>query len=234
MTPAGRKRAVRGKPGATRKVRPSNQARSQPKASAHKSPQPKSHVLGPCHCGKKGCPECDLTCSYVFSYGPRKGHVCRHYFESGRGLDFNRHKDMHGVREWFASEILRIITPEEASWFHNECRGKTKGFVCPNHEPNWDGTIGKGDCGATFTRRDALKRHLDRHTCFNTWVDELTKRGAIDMGRVVDQSEKLMQRLEPIIDSAFAKRKTGKPFTEEEEIVMKRLTKFEQEQEQDE
>lgn len=109
--------------------------------------------LGPCECKQPGCASCEMTCWYTFIRGPREGQVCRRLFESGRHLDLRRHKISHAVNEWQMLENGEI-TLEEARWYAVEHNCEHQGLICPN-----------GDCTTTFTRYDALRRHMERQTC---------------------------------------------------------------------
>lgn len=108
---------------------------------------------GPCDCRQPSCASCEMTCWYTFIRGPKKGQVCRRLFESGRHLDLRRHKISHAVNEWQMVENGEV-TLEEAWWYAVKYNCEHKGLICPN-----------GDCTTTFTRYDALRRHMERQTC---------------------------------------------------------------------
>lgn len=129
-------------------------ASSKPSSSkAAKCNRGEDYLEGPCSCQAQACPHCIMTCFYTFTHGNRKGEVCRRLFENGRHLDLKRHKATHAVQEWKWLEDGEI-SPEEASWHLVVFEGKEHGLICPN-----------GDCPTTFTRYDALKRHMERGTC---------------------------------------------------------------------
>ncbi|KAF8461757.1 hypothetical protein JB92DRAFT_3137063 [Gautieria morchelliformis] len=62
-------------------------------------------------------------------------------------------KATHARQEWQWLEE-GVISREEADWHFNVFGGKERGYICPN-----------GKCPTTFTRYDALKRHMDNGTC---------------------------------------------------------------------
>ncbi|KAF8499306.1 hypothetical protein JB92DRAFT_2982473, partial [Gautieria morchelliformis] len=94
-----------------------------------------------------------MTCFYSFAHGDRKGEICKRLFESGRHLDLKCHKATHTMQEWKWLEDC-VISREEARWHFEVFDGEEHGLICPN-----------GDCKTTFTRYDALKRHMEHGIC---------------------------------------------------------------------
>jgi len=140
------------------KRRPSTSSRSKPNRRPA-APKPakcsrrEEYPIGPCSCREEDCLHCAMTCFYTFVDGDLKGKVCQRIFPKNRYLDLKRHKAAHAIHEWKLLED-GDITPEVAHWHLVECEGKEHGLICPN-----------GDCPTTFTRYDALKRHMERGTC---------------------------------------------------------------------
>lgn len=149
--PAKRQRVSTG-PSSRRQTKTTRRP-AAPKSTKTKCNRGEDYQEGPCNCQADGCPHCLLTCFYTFVHGHRKGEVCRRLFESNRQMDLRRHKVTHAVQEWKWLEDGEI-SPEEARWHLVDFEGKEHGLICPN-----------GDCTTTFTRYDALKRHMERGTC---------------------------------------------------------------------
>ncbi|KAF8495606.1 hypothetical protein JB92DRAFT_3146913 [Gautieria morchelliformis] len=154
------------RPAAKRRAPASSSSRHPPKAprrpASPKPPKPSPSRRG--NRGKdypkcpharrvEGCPDCQRSCWYSFVYGDRKGEECRRLFQSGRESDLGRHKASHARQEWQWLEE-GVISRKEADWHFNVFGGKERGYICPN-----------GKCPTTFTRYDALKRHMDNGTC---------------------------------------------------------------------
>ncbi|KAF8590603.1 hypothetical protein K439DRAFT_1657352 [Ramaria rubella] len=137
---------------ARRRVSASSNRRAAVQAKT-KSNRGEDYQVGPCNCRDSKCGHCQMTCFYTFVHGPRTGEVCRRLFEINRHLDLKRHKATHAVQEWKWLQDGDIL-PKDAYWHFVVFEGKEHGLICPN-----------GHCTTTFTRYDALKRHMERGTC---------------------------------------------------------------------
>lgn len=194
--PARRTPQVRRKPhpGPRGAARPAIPARRRAAAAAPRRPAvpPKSksnrgedYQEGPCSCRDDRCTHCQMTCFYTFVHGSRKGDVCKRLFESGRHLDLRRHKATHAVQEWKWLQDGEI-TSELAHWHFVVFGGREHGLMCPN-----------GDCTTTFTRYDALKRHMERGTCQYTHIE--TPKDGLDnrqiKAQVIRESDEKYERV---------------------------------------
>jgi len=212
--------------------KPASKNRKKAKAAAVKKEKKKPVTLNHCECGE--CERCQWTCPYVFTYGPHKGDRCSIMFESHRDLDFNRHKEAHGVHEWFWCRVVGKLTEEEARWWSVEFKGRPKGFFCPNHKAGWEveKKIGSGDCLATFTRRDALIRHLKNHTCCPEFAPELRDEHdptMVDPKKAVMESHNRWKFIQPFITETLAAQAAGNSLTTAQDDMLKNLAKFEHE-----
>lgn len=112
---------------------------------------------GTCICRSENCEECKRTCFYEYHRGHRTGEVCMRIFPFERLADLDRHKLSHAAIEWFWFDFLNILTLEEVPWYaaHQDATG----FFCPNGEPVTSSNL-QNTCVASFTRSDALRRHM--------------------------------------------------------------------------
>ncbi|KIJ44080.1 hypothetical protein M422DRAFT_252572 [Sphaerobolus stellatus SS14] len=209
--------------------KPAAKAR-KPAGKPKDAPKRKTVVPSTCECRR--CEMCRWTCRCQLKYGPREGQLCNTYFASHRELDFKRHQEAHAVHEWFWCRVMGKLTLEQADWYSQKYKCQPMGLFCPNHAAGWDKTIGDGDCLATFTRRDALIRHLKNHTCHKEWACELTdpaNPSKLDAKKVVEESRKRWEFIEPLVKETVAAQAAGKTLTPQQAAMMKSLAKFEHE-----
>ena len=194
-----RQRDIAGPSSHRRSIKPPRRttapkARSKPTSKTtprSKCNRGEDYVEGPCDCRGVDCTHCQMTCFYTFAYGERKGQVCRRLFEAGRHLDLKRHKAAHAVQEWKWLED-GTISPQEAHWHLVVFGGREHGLMCPN-----------GDCSTTFTRYDALKRHMEHGTC--QWFHLESSKEGLDnrqlKAQVIRESTEKMARVKRRVTS---------------------------------